>query len=416
MKSHTSQKVISSIIFAAPLLLLNLRAWIVVCFFILVVTAIVSLIQNRISFALTKQERWLIVIFVAAFLSTLLTYVLGNFTIPETTNLIHNMAFLGFVPVFILTKKNGLPQHAFWYGIVTGAILTGITALIEVTVLSHPRATGAHHHIIYGDHALLLGIMSLLSYSFFKPKGKYYLLLPFLGLLFGIMASVLSTARGSWIAVPVFLLILVYFFDRLGPLKTRISYLIIFLLLALIAFAIPQTGIKHRINLAVSDISSYQVGQSNGTSVGLRFEMWRASIELAKEKPFTGIGLRQYQYKIQELVDKSGKYEEAVGSYAHPHNEYLYALVERGVVGLLTILLILFFPAYLFFSSLRSRNESTRVIAIAGLIVTSGYIVFGLTEAIFNRPTTTNFYSMMMALLLGSLYFRGPHSENNSAT
>lgn len=344
--------------------------------------------------------------FVAAFLSTLLTYVLGSFTVVETTNLVHNLAFLGFVPVFLLVKRNGLPQKPFWYGIVAGASITGVTALIEVTILNHAVASGGHHHIIYGDHALLLAMLSLLSFSFFREKGKYYLLLPFIGLFFGAMASVLSTARGSWIAVPAFLLIITMSFKQLGSTKARLIYLASFVLLAILAYAIPQTGIKDRINQAISDIHNYQTGQKKSTSVGLRFEMWRASKELVAENPITGIGLRQYQRKIKELVHSSDRYEKAVGRFAHPHNEYLYALVERGVIGLFTILLILFYPMYLFFQSLQGNSGPDRAIAIAGLVITVGYAIFGLSESIFNRPTTANFYTMMMALLLGSLYSR----------
>ena len=396
------------------MLLLVLRGWVVLCFVLLIVTSVVSLIYSKNSFTLSKRERLVIVFFVAAFLSPLLTYILGDFTVEETTNLVHNLAFLGFVPVFLLVKRNGLPKQAFWYGIVIGAMITGISALVEVTVLNHSRATGGHHHIIYGDHALLLAMLSLLAFSFFKEKGKFYLLLPILGLFLGLMASVLSTARGSWIVFPVFLLIVAIFFRQLGSIRTRLTYLLAFVFLAIFAYAIPQTEIKDRIDQAISDIHNYQTGIKKSTSVGLRFEMWRASKELVVENPITGIGLHQYPHKIKELVDSSNTYEKAIGRFAHPHNEYLYALVERGVIGLFTILPILLYPMYLFFRSLHGNNRPDRSIAIAGLLITTGYAIFGLTESIFNRPTTINYYTMMMALLLGSLYSRSAGSAERA--
>lgn len=104
------QKATGTLIFALPILLLNLRAWAVLCFVLLIFISFLFLVTNKEPAAFKTQEKTVSWFFMAAFLSTLLTYLLGNFTFDETTNLVHNLAFLGFVPVYILIKKNGLPQ------------------------------------------------------------------------------------------------------------------------------------------------------------------------------------------------------------------------------------------------------------------------------------------------------------------
>lgn len=392
------------LIFSMPVLSMVLRDWIVLCFVLLIVIALFSLKYYHNTIELNKKERLVITIFAALFLSTLLTFILGNFTISETKHLIHKMGFLGFIPVFLLVRRNGLPLKAFWYGITIGAIITGMMALIEVLLLNKDSASGTHARTLFGDHALLLGMLSILSFSFFREKGRYFILLPIAGLLFGILASVLSGTRGSWLAIPAFLLILTIYFDDFGSVKRRLIFLLSCVLLGLLAYVIPQTNIKHRIDLAVNEINMYPAGQIKNKAVGLRLESWRASKELALEHPITGIGLRQYQIKIRELLSRKNDYDKNIGRLDQPHNQYLYALVERGVIGLLTIILIFIYPAYVFIKSLNSRNASHRPVAIAGLIIVVGYAIFGLTDTLFFRSMPINFYTMMMALLLGDLY------------
>jgi len=393
-----------TLIFSMPLLLLVIRDWVVLSFLLLVVTASLSLIYQKNEVTISKQERLLMAFFLAAFLSTLATYLFGDFTQVETKNLVRYLMFVGFLPVFLLIRKNGLPQNAFWYGVVIGAIIAGVVALTEIIFLDRSRAGAAHNSIVFGDHALLLGILSLLSIPYLSRKNRYLALLPVLGFLSGMLASMLSGSRGGWVAVPVFLLIIAIYFTDLGSIKARASYILVFAILAVVAFSIPQTGIQNRINQAIVEINDYRHDERKSSSVWQRLEMWRASIELSTKKPVLGVGLRQYHTSIKELVDATDKYDPAIRNYTHPHNEYLFALVERGVVGLVTILLILFYPAYLFVITLRRQDESLRPIAIAGLVIVSGYAIFGLTEAMFNRSLTVNYYTMMMALLLGALF------------
>jgi putative inorganic carbon (hco3(-)) transporter len=92
---------------------------------------------------------------------------------------------------------------------------------------------------------------------------------------------------------------------------------VIFGLLAVAAMAlvvVPGTATR----FAVLDQADARAGEGN--SLAWRFEYWGKVLPLAEKNPLTGIGLAQTQYQTDEAKQ--------------PHNDFLRAYVETGVLGL----------------------------------------------------------------------------------
>lgn len=128
-------------------------------------------------------------------------------------------------------------------------------------------------------------------------------------LLLGCGWSLLLTyTRAGWIATVVGLLVV-------GMLQNRalIAYVMIGVMVAVVATP-SVTG-------RFSDVGQQRhVSGTPANSLVWRFEYWGEALSLAREYPLTGIGLKMTQAQTDEAKA--------------PHNDFIRAFVETGVVGL----------------------------------------------------------------------------------
>ena len=135
----------------------------------------------------------------------------------------------------------------------------------------------------------------------------------------------------------------------------RIKALIVSLILIPVIFiAAYQTSplFKDRTHLAIDQIVNYDLeavatNQSVNSSVGARILFSLNSWEIIKENPLFGVGTGDFpsEYKKISLVKSPG------GPYANnPHNMYILVLVQLGIVGLLSMLSILYYQIKLSFA------------------------------------------------------------------
>lgn len=97
-----------------------------------------------------------------------------------------------------------------------------------------------------------------------------------------------------------------------------------------------SSNFSSRVNEAVGEMRSYQA-ESSRTSLGMRFDWYRNSIDLIKQKPFFGHGTGSFR-TVQEDLIKDGDTQ----STDNPHNEYLLLAVQTGLVGMFLFIALFF--------------------------------------------------------------------------
>jgi O-antigen ligase len=107
------------------------------------------------------------------------------------------------------------------------------------------------------------------------------------------------------------------------------------LLITLLIAGLAGLMVVPSLSSRFSDLAKYEQrkltetgGQNSGNTLAWRFGYWTDVLPLANRNPVTGIGLNQTKYN----TDKAKK----------PHNDFLRAYVETGIVGLLAYLGLLF--------------------------------------------------------------------------
>lgn len=287
-------------------------------------------------------------------------------------------------------------QEFIWAGVAAGAVATGFWSIYEKFILGAPRADGFTNAIQYGDISVLLGLLCVVGLIWARGRKTYkgvWVTLFLLGVCLGVLASILSGSRGGWLSLPP---VLIYSLIRVRESISRQAIVIAalaFVVLALGAYLVPQTGVKSRVSGVMDNIVGYYNNGKVNTSFGTRLELWRGSIYMIGEKPIFGWGRVDYQTKLKEL-----RSEHVIDPafIDHPHNDILNAGAKRGLIGVLSLLLLYAIPFFLFRRLEFERNNDAVALGLLGTTVVLCYVVFGLTQTFFAHNSGV----MMLVLFL----------------
>jgi O-antigen ligase len=301
--------------------------------------------------------------------------------------------------------------RALWLGAAGGAFAALVFVAWQWRALGMVRPGGLMNPITFGDLSLCLAWLSLCGLIDSRAAGqagkwrrwtRQWIAAG--GVLCGVAASLLTGSRGGWLALPL-LLLLPMCVRGLLPRRLALALPLLACVLAVAAWRIPQTGVRDRVAIGLSDTRLVLAGNPAPTSLSVRLELWKAGAMLIRERPWTGQDTPAYKRRMREWIAQ-GKLSPALFAPPEPphmHNDVLQMLVTRGVTGLLAWCGILIAPACFFAGQLRAAapGGSRRTAALAGLAFVLAYAGFGLTEVIFWSMKASLFYALMVFLLMG---------------
>jgi O-antigen ligase len=218
----------------------------------------------------------------------------------------------------------------------------------------------------------------------------------------GLYASYLSQARGGWIAIPVLLLIAVATLRHVSWKKRVTALLVFFALLA--AICVSSSMVRTRFDQAMGDIYAYQAGQTN-TSVGVRFQLWKAATLMLTRHPLAGVGRGQFEPALK-AIHAEGLITQEATAFEHAHNEFLYNGATLGVLGIGALLALYLVPAVYFLRAALCDDRVLRTTGAMGLTLCVGFVLFGLTEVMLIIAQTVVFYSVMVAVFTAHIHRR----------
>lgn len=317
---------------------------------------------------------------------------------------------LGAMCLFFVAAFPPRPQ-ALLAGLVTGTLGAGAIAIWQMYGLHAERAWGHTNAIQYGNLALCMAAMlALYAGAVWAQLGWTARGLCVLGVAAGLNASVLSQARGGWLAlllaIPVLLAWLAVHRRRVFK---AVSLGVVALVL-LLSFANSRVLLE-RWERMEQEVQVYGQRGEAGTSVGQRLEHWRFAWDIARERPLLGWGFAGY---MAEKAKRSGAglYHPSIVEYKFVHNELLDQWVKLGVTGPAVLLLFYALPLAMFLP-LASRMQRYQrdaalgahalALRLCGTCVPLLYIGFGLTQVFFAHNSGIMFYLFMLMLLWAAL-------------
>jgi O-antigen ligase len=309
--------------------------------------------------------------------------------------------FLLAIPIFILLQR-------LRFNVVAAAQYGFPLAAIVGWLIAKPIAFGrigisTLDLIHFGDFELMLGALSALSINWTGRDDLLLRGLKIAGFLAGMYASIASGSRGGWVALPIFLLIFIYFKYGKISLKAFIALPTILIAAGFMAYSLSQ-AIHHRVDEAVSDVTAIHHGNPD-TPTGVRWQLFQAAAVVISKNPLFGVGPEGFAREMDPMLKAGQVTVMAAGlGKGEVHNELLSKTAALGIFGLIAMLLIYLVPFRFFYRAMRSEYTQVKQAGLLGLVFVSGFMVFGLTVEILNLTMAAAFYSLTVAVLLAACY------------
>ncbi len=187
-------------------------------------------------------------------------------------------------------------------------------------------------------------------------------------LLLSLAATLCTKTRAAWVTVPL-AAVIVFLIMRMW--RHLIAFLLIIAVaLCLLYFMSPSVQTRMKDFKQLTDWSG---------SFGQRIGIWKSATRTISEHPLFGVGYGKYIFKKAYHLNPV----EGSRSYVDVHNTYLEILLERGVVGFLTTLVL-----YLYF--LRRARLMAKGSAPVGRAYFAYFVAISFAFGIFSL--TGNIY------------------------
>jgi O-antigen ligase len=304
------------------------------------------------------------------------------------------------IPIFLLLHRLSLQTFApLQYAFPVAAIL-GLVMSHEVEGRSGVETLDLIH---FGDIELSLGVLSVMSINWLGKDSQALRWLKITGLLAGLWASIASGSRGGWLAIPLFIVLIIYF--RAGKMTWQVvlKSMLINALMAVLLFA-AASSVQQRLGNFSSDMTDLSQGKPD-TSIGIRLQLYKAALDIFIHNPVFGVGPEGFAAQMKPMAAE-GKLTEMAAylGEGEVHNDILSKAAGMGIFGLLAILAVYLAPMRLFWQAARSGNDRVKRSGEMGFVFVSGFIVYGLTVEFLNLTMATAFYSFTVAVLLAACH------------
>ena len=336
-------------------------------------------IKNRIN--LFKEEQ-LKIIFLVTFTYYLISFIVNTVNgIFIAKYLQTDLYFLLAVFVAIAITRAKININIVLLGMKIALILLGLGFLFSFQVSNSFIS-------IFAPITTFMTFCSILNFDKVKLLEKIIGAVAFLS---GIALIIDSGIVVSWLTFTVLLLVSLIFFIHKN--KIVIISFVLFFLVAFFAINPPDI-LKHKTGVVYDQILQWSMGTRINTSVGLRLEMYKSSSEAFEEKPFFGHGYLQGTKEIAKYADPS--VSEIISQFVQLHSEYVTTIIEKGLVGFISLLILLFVPFYVFFNNYIKRD----VYSMLGIFVSISFITFGMFNASFGDTSMKACYVFFLCILL----------------
>ena len=314
--------------------------------------------------------------------------------------------FLAAIPIYLYIKyyKVNVINYLYAGAIVSGPFLLFIAIQ---SYMSNPElpAQGQYHHTIFGSVAMLnVGIM--LAMLLRKKLDKISVFIILLAMICGFIAAVLSQSRGVWLALPVYMIIALYYSFKSPRVNLGGLLLVAALITGVIVSSPVSKMVDNRVSAAVEEVSAFYDNNQYTSSLGTRLAMWTIAINEWKKHPLVGSGPGDFDDAIREL-QSNGDYK-GMDVHISVHNIYFQSLFNAGLIGFLALLFgIIYMPLKVMLRSGSRIND----VSLAGIITILLFAIAGISMSWIIRSSAIAVYILFMLTIVSSIYSINNGSE-----
>ena len=133
--------------------------------------------------------------------------------------------------------------------------------------------------------------------------------------------------------------------------------------------------------------------------------IWEGSINIIKENGFHGIGLDNFNKKLEEqmFLGKIDSIRDSVNNKSagmnHAHNQYLDIYVKTGILGLITLLIFLYIHIKYFRNGLNSDKSEYNLISLIGILSVFNFSIVMLFQTFLAHQQLILFMCLMLVTI-----------------
>jgi O-antigen ligase len=218
-------------------------------------------------------------------------------------------------------------------------------------------------------------------------------------------AFVFSYSRAAWISMVAAVLVVSILLLRISWKIVLPSGIIVFIIISMswsaLLFRLNENKQESSSNIK-SHLQSIANIRSDASNME-RVNRWKSALRMFREKPLMGWGPSTYQFKYAPFQMASEKtiISTNYGEGGNAHSEYLGALVDSGVPGLILYILLLFLSIGKGIIIWKTHwDKQTRIIALA---LVAGLVTYAVHGALNNFLDTDKisalFWGMIAAIV-----------------
>ena len=315
---------------------------------------------------------------------------LNNLDMPSRTLLI--------LPIFIFLLSYPPKKEWVFRGILIGSVASGLIALFHQQILHIRPFTDFGYMVIQtGDMAMSLGVFSLIiSINYFKNKSSLLAFAALTSSFLGILASLISGARGGWVITPFVLLWLLIKNRDLISKKVVISIIFVAIAISSLSYHVVES----RVDKVFNELTQLTEKNNANTSSGTRVELWKSGLYAFASKPIFGVGYQDRQSFKKKLV-ANNQVDKIVLSFSRLHNSFIEELSIKGIIGFTALMIFFLIPFYLFLARGNIKNNVFSQLGVAHIILVMGYC---LTQNYINHHSGMLQYLMFVIIFYAMLH------------
>ncbi|HGK7312427.1 O-antigen ligase family protein [Aeromonas hydrophila] len=304
------------------------------------------------------------------------------------------MRSLFYVAAFSLT----IPRKKILLSIGSIAILSGGIGLGLLSIWQYKngiaRVDGFTNAILFSQAAITLAVLNW--YLFVEARRSLLIkLCSMTALAAALVALYFSQSRGVWLALGIIISYVVIYKATFKPWKYSVVALLF--IIGIGGIYHTNTLVQSRMASAVSDINNMESGTYN-SSWGLRVVAWESAWLGFLDSPWIGVGTDGFTV-VKEQQIAQGLVSPLVmdPALAHAHSQYMQNLVLRGAVGILALVIFLFYPMKLIIEKAGWGSPYT--------MIPLSFAVNALSDVPFEHQNTLYLYALSLVFCWCAIEF-----------
>jgi len=306
-------------------------------------------------------------------------------------------------------------------GVIIYALINHLQYGLDNQVMAHRVALPFYKdHTSYGATLGFILPVLVALFLFIKREDINTRFLMVLLILLFAFATAVSYTRATWVSI-----LASAGFWAILKLKIRFEIVLTAAIILLGLFLSVRTDLmvkleQNRVESSgefsehVQSISNISTDQSNLE----RLNRWSCAVRMWKDKPLFGFGPGTYQFeygRYQRSYEKT-RISTDFGTMGNAHSEYLGPLAETGVLGLLSILLVIGATVYTGIRVyLTSKKRTIRIFSLAVLVGLVSYYLHGLLNNFLDTDKISVLFWGFTAMLVAmDLYHRDLPEEDEA--